>query len=427
MTIFSAATVRRLMTIYLCTIAIIGCSRTFVDNSDLEPIQYIDSAVVSKDHPAIINMVKRANQIANIEWTPLKPIPNRNGSYQQGVRQKGIPYSSVKEKDKFIGQEVSFHTFMTAVNNPHSVLYTERVNELPYKGVNCGAYYGTVCSMAVNYALGIEVPYGSHSYANLPDFRKVKNQTPDGLYEGDVLWSPGHVVLVLDIQRDSFNKILEIQILESAGYTFIMKYSLTSFQERWDQVGWISYRYLNLASIEYTPLPFIIQVGDNTADFHYNNDICTSRGDKACYLEGEEIVINVLNDSYSNIELYRDDKLYSSSTVDDNSISYNNLPYGMYKARLTNSTCSSDYTCFEILNVEVAIQNNIVLFNSKNGLADYLVICIENGGRRDIITLTEEMKLSNQIRIRPLKDDEYIKLFFKGQYGRVSNAPISKN
>lgn len=388
--------------------------------------EYIDSAVVSKDHPAIATMIKRANQISKIRWTPIDTIPNRNGVYDAGKTYLGIPYSSVKELDKFVGQEVSFHTFMTAVNNPYSVLYTERVNKPPYNGVNCGAYYGTVCSMAVNYALGIELPYESKMYDSLPTFRKVKEQNPETLFEGDVLWSPGHVVLVLDIQRDSINNIKEISILESAGNTTSIKdYSLADFQNRWDRVGWVSYRYLELAkNTFYQSIPFIQLEGDDYVEFQYNNDICISRGDKACYREGEDVEINILNDGYSELQLYRDDILYSSDIVKGNTTVYHKLPYGLYKARLVYNDKSSQFTYFEVVNVKVSIENDIVNFYSENSIAEYLVICTKNGARNTIVPLSEEMILSNQIKIRSLADNEYVKVFFKGEYGRVSNTPI---
>ena len=74
---------------------------------------------------------EKAHQIADIEWTPLKDIPGLTKPIPAGIMRTGIPYSSVKEKDKFVGQEVSFHTFMTALHTPRNVLYTEDVKESP--------------------------------------------------------------------------------------------------------------------------------------------------------------------------------------------------------------------------------------------------------------------------------------------------------
>ncbi len=124
---------------------------------DEQPDQYpkeVDYPVVPEDHPALLCMRKKAHHMADIRWTPLNDIPGLTKPIPAGIERVGLPYSSVKEKDKFVGLEVSFHTFMTALHNPRSVLYTEDVKESPYYGTNCGPYYGTVCSGAVNYALG---------------------------------------------------------------------------------------------------------------------------------------------------------------------------------------------------------------------------------------------------------------------------------
>lgn len=127
-------------------------TNSFIPNPDDTTSLYLEN-----DHPALLNMRKRAHQIADVFWTSLGNIPNLSGFFPSGGTFSGIPYSSVKELDKNVGQEVSFYTFLSAVANPRSVLYTERVCNNPYKGVNCATYYGSVCSMTVNYALGLIV------------------------------------------------------------------------------------------------------------------------------------------------------------------------------------------------------------------------------------------------------------------------------
>ena len=49
---------------------------------------------------------------------------------------------------------------MTAIHNPRSKIYTEKLDQSPYHGYNCKAYYGTVCSGLVSYALGIVMLVG---------------------------------------------------------------------------------------------------------------------------------------------------------------------------------------------------------------------------------------------------------------------------
>ena len=171
------------------------------DTTVWEPLPLSDSLY----REAINTIHRRANQISGIRWTALADVPNNVNSFSKGVTIKGVPYSSVKELDKFVGHEVSFYTFLTAAQNPKSVLYTENVGQFPYKGVNCACYYGTVCSMTVNYVLGIDCPYQTDMYAGLPFIEEVVHQDVYHIRIGDILWKKGHVVLIEDIEYDDNN------------------------------------------------------------------------------------------------------------------------------------------------------------------------------------------------------------------------------
>ena len=68
------------------------------------------------------NAVKKAYQMADIVFFPKTDFSANSRQYSAGKRYKGLVYSSVKEINTYIGTDVSFHTFMTAVNNPKSKL-----------------------------------------------------------------------------------------------------------------------------------------------------------------------------------------------------------------------------------------------------------------------------------------------------------------
>lgn len=71
---------KSIMTIPLYAIMIVSCeSLEFsVEDTHSEPIKvlFVDYPVVPVDHPAIACMVKKAHQIADIKWKPLRPIPS---------------------------------------------------------------------------------------------------------------------------------------------------------------------------------------------------------------------------------------------------------------------------------------------------------------------------------------------------------------
>ena len=389
----------------------------------------VDYPVVPDDHPALICMRKKAHQIADIEWTPLMDIPGLTKPIPAGITRTGIPYSSVKEKDKFVGLEVSFFTFMTAVHNPRSVLYTDDVKEAPYHGVNCGPYYGTVCSGAVNYALGIDRPYESSMYENVPYIAKVKNQSPEGVCSGDILWSPGHVVLVLNIENDESGVPVSFTILESNGRTSINKMSAASFNKRWETVGWVAYRNLRLAdNVQYSSIPYVFNEGDVVASDSYNEDLCTSRGDKVTYVEGEDVTINIFNKEYNIMELYRDGIIIETMKVSSDDIIFTHLNSGSYAVHLRKDNMVTDDIRFEIINEHTNVSklgNGLhVSFGSSNGLPVYLVICSQTGVRSKIVDISQYDISAGGLLLHGDYSGKYLKVFYQGQYGKVSNEPI---
>lgn len=389
----------------------------------------VDFPVVPEDHPALVCMRKKAHQIADIEWIPIKDIPGLTKPIPAGIVRTGIPYSSVKEKDKFVGQEVSFYTFMTALHNPHSVLYTEDVKEYPYYGVNCGPYYGTVCSGAVNYALGFNRPYGSGMYEHIPFIAKVKDQSPKGVCSGDILWSTGHVVLLIDINKDAEGVPISFVILESNGRTSIKKLSTIAFQERWETVGWVAYRNMRLAeNLQYIPIPYVYNEGDDYSEESYNEDLCTSRGDKVTYVKGEDVTINILNTSFKTIEIVKDSIHLMSLPVSTDAITLHSLEPGSYAVRLRSDNSVSQDVFFEIIDENTCVRKlgakYCVSFGSSNGLPVYLVICSRTGAKKSIIDITSEDLSFGGLLLTGNYSGMYLKVFYQGQYGRVSNEPI---
>ena len=57
------------------------------------------------------NVLRRASQLANITWTPILDVPGNEGVYPAGIEVLGIPYSSTKQIDKYVGLDVTFHTY----------------------------------------------------------------------------------------------------------------------------------------------------------------------------------------------------------------------------------------------------------------------------------------------------------------------------
>ncbi len=420
---------RTITPLFLCVLSLVACS-----NKYLEPFDYLNR---SSDIPSgpVENALKRAVQISQIEWTPLEDIPNNANYYYKGDAIKGMPYSSVKELDKFIGIDVSFRTFMTAVHNPRSVLYTENISKDPYRGTNCASFYGVVCSSVVNYALGIPVNYVTASIDTLSIFTKVDRQEPEAIEICDVLWSPGHEVMIYDISRSPVDSLIsKVSILESAGTrTRIHSYSLNEFIQRWKDVGWVLYRYNRLdQDIPYEPNPFIPLEGDHVEPYRYNDVICPSRGDYAVYREGEAVIINILDKTYVNLTLLRDNEIVAQRIVTRPDEVFNDLPYGSYSIIASDTKGNkSDSIHFEIVDTDVRIEKVKdtvqVCFFSHLGKPLYIKLCSKGGAAYVIKELSKEEILAGSVvvSIANLKSkDIYCKVFFTTDSGRVTNIPI---
>ena len=288
-------------------------------------------------YQGIHNAIRKAHQLTDLEFTPVRDFEHNYGFYSSGVNYKGVPYSSVKEIETYVGENVSFHTFMTAIQNPRSKLYTERINDDPYHGKNCKAYYGTVCSGLVSYALGLVPRFNSYDFPLSDKMVEVSTFEPELLCEGDILWREGHIALITGIIKDSKGSVKELEISESGGscckrYSVSRGYFVNTVMK--DQFCKIYY-YKDLAkNTDYTPVTDFVAVDNEVKQsFIYNLDLCVDKGDKSCYLENELVVVNVLSEDAVKLEIYKNDSLYQICDLHDRTdIVFNQLRYCDYKA-----------------------------------------------------------------------------------------------
>jgi hypothetical protein len=309
-----------------------------------------------------LNAQKKSEQLISIKWTPKLNVPSKNsGIFPAGTQvSTGIPYSSNNDDgSKTVGEEVSFHTFMTAIDNPYSLMYTECINNentwpnssLPlaptqksywgkvYTMSNNGfAYYGTVCcgftssvenaplkwnnTVIRNYTLtnGIYVPVCP---IGTVDFNLLKI--------GDVCDNTSHSFLIYGLHRDANGAVDKVRIAESSTgigrggcriYTFA---SREAFEAHVNRSGnpFTVFRYMKLwDNTDYEPSEYVplISRGETTTVVEYNNAICTFAGDKCTFRETDLVVINYnLYDEqthqWTKIQVYKDDVLFSEYTL----------------------------------------------------------------------------------------------------------------
>ena len=291
----------KLLFVFLFLFCISACSSSEFDdvlvNSSLRAgtTKNPGSGELQSVSTGALNAIKKAYQMTDISFTPLNPIRYNKGYYNPGQNYQGLIYSSVKELGTSVGNNVSFHTFMTAINNPRSVIYTEDIALAPYHGTNCHAYYGTVCSGLVSYALGIS--YGSYDFPVSDVMQQIDHNQPENLEIADILWRSGHVALITNVTKDIDGTVTNVEICEATQSGCVRKTKsrngfLNLMKNSFERV----YRYLELdKNVNYTSVPeFVAVLDEEKKDFNYNYDLCVNKGDMSCYVEGEDIVINVL-------------------------------------------------------------------------------------------------------------------------------------
>ena len=233
----------------------------------------------------------------------------------------------------------------------------------------------------------------AYDYITSDYFQLVEDQSSKGVRLADVLNTGGHVQLVTAIKRNPRNgKAEEIEICEavrSGCRRVILSGSeldqMLTRKKRRKKL----YRYKYLDSVRYNPLTEFVAVGnERLTPFKYNDDICTSRGDKACYIVGDSVILNIAK-GYKELEIYKDSALYKTIDVGNNlDIVLRDLAYGDYKARLVKGKKRSDCTYWKVIDTKVS--------RTRQSWKGFLCLDHESGRRCQLFQCQHENRLEDQ-------------------------------
>lgn len=383
------------------------------------------------ENQGVSNALAKARMVAGVEWTPINDVPSVYSAspYLADGHYLGLPYSLTQKVNGYVGLDVSFYTFLTALHNPRSVMYTENLKLPPYNGFDAASYYGSVCATSVWYVLGIKAPYYTRSIRSINALTKREDLPLDSIRLCDVLWKTGHVAMIYDIGRDVNNSIQKVVVFETTTRSRLdsklVEYSIDGFINLWNSANYIIYRPKDLSDNPAPEEGFCWLNGHLKPQFAYNEDLCTNHGDCVAYPVGDSVVINILSDNYSVLELYKDGNYYHSVNVGTNDVVFYDLPYGSYQARLTNGTNASDFVSFEVIDINISYvigDKLTVYFSSANAVPEFMSL----GDAREcpdhitIFTSTQIAQGSTTVNL----NGAYLKVHFRGRYGRVSNKLI---
>ena len=376
----------------------------------------------------VLNAILNMKQMVEIKYTPLVSIPQQTGDFKAGVERTGLPYSSSRLESLFVPGNVSFHTFMTAIQNPNSYLYTVDLGELGNQ--NGDTYYGAVCSTACGYALGILPNYSTPQWKNIPNMEVIENQSAYGLKLCDTIVGSGHVVMVTDITRNKRGKIGHITISEAAGAKVqSTNYTPEELEARFPPEIYKYCRYTKLYAVKHEQSEYIAVEDETPQTVTYNTTIIPRKGDKANWLTSQDVVIDVLKiGSYTGVEIYKDNVLLETRAI-ASVITLSGLQAGSYKARLTDGTTTSDW-CYWIVVDAVSSAMPVgsdgkvnVTFSATNATPLWVQWAGgETNGTAHIYELTEEEKAAGTAVCSHQPGSYKVRVAFQTEYGIVHSV-----
>jgi hypothetical protein len=108
-------------------------------------------------------------------------------------------------------------------------------------------------------------------------------------------------------------------------------------------------RYGRIGESKYETAPFILVSDKVPKTFNYNEDIIPRKGDKANWLEGTDVEIDVFNvKDYTAVEIYRGDRLIDIKDI-SSLVVVSDLDAGLYRARLVGEEKCSEFCYWTVV------------------------------------------------------------------------------
>ena len=336
------------------------------------------------ENQGVSNAIARAYQLTDVEWTPQADMPGVNKingeytviTYKAGETYKGVPYSGVIATDTYLGLNVSLESFLTALENTNSVLYTENLFNTNPKSAT---YFGTVCSKFAQYVLDIPGSYNTSNVANIPgvDTIAMPGQfTVDDIKLGDiVLHTVNHTSVCTDILYDANGNVAFVEISEAVFPQVRRKlWSPEEFYAHFSGYRLCRYQYIHdvpaapaeISSLrEYALMP---RFGDK-----YNYKVSSTKG-----------IVDILESGYSKAVVLRDGVVISEIALNGAStFSFDRSVPGyleMYLEKEDGTRSNSVYACVVKSSVTVTDTSQygngklIVSFDGTSGTPLYVQV-----------------------------------------------------
>lgn len=310
------------------------------------------------------NCVAFAAELCELHWTPIRPMPSSlkgfisDGTedenvvagryyYLPNVENEGIPYSCAGEHGRNIGSDVRVETFMTALKNPNSVVYTIDTRDVAPSGIT-SCYYGDNCSSFTNLLQNIPVLcFGRNCFFGgnrlVDTLQNIESaQVGDMVYMQREVKDQGHAILIVGITKEN-GEIVSIKTVEEnpRDDAVVVNYTKQSFNELIFKGGrgYVSagiYRNDDIQNlIEYEAF--------NENDYLYSEEIGLNLGNNTNYDKSDSIKIEVTVFNGASFDLIKNGYRLETYLPTDGVPGYGNtkivtidkskLDCGMYEVR----------------------------------------------------------------------------------------------
>jgi len=368
---------------------------------------------------------QHARLLSRVKWTPVAgTLPNRSGGFfEAGKEYTGVPYSSVRSEGRYIGFDIGLRTFLAAVENPQSVLYTEN---LTGKVSNAAAYYGMVCSSYTSYALGCGIWEVSRRYG--PEISGgitlVESQSAEAAQVGDVIYTPhatetsgSHVEMVTAMTKDAQGRVISVRIEESRPpTTATTERSAAAFKKqlasRNKQLFRITDREAWRGTNRSEPLLFPNYAADATPP-KINRTLLLDLGDWVPYQKGKAVKFHIMDRDKLGVKtliIRRGDKVAEEIALDGPGVHERSFDTcGDYTAQVIHKDGSPSQACeFAVCDLDLNLPKGNVSMNggwqvrfsteSMKPIVIYLWNEADSYGRHPLF-LTEEQQRAGSLTI----------------------------
>lgn len=368
----------------------------------------------------------RANQLVDAPWSVIESTyPKVGETFFDIGEYTGLPYSSTRGLGKGILYDASYETFITATQNPLSIMYKVDLRTPEGLYVNAdtaGGYYGIGCNEVVSYALGLKVTPTTGQFPHLDESFSV-TQDAQHAEIGYYLLRSGHIAIISDVHKDDGN-VTHVVVTEAAfPKTKRTVYSAVEFNDRLNID--IMYGFQLPEELEYSPFPEVA----------INDVLKLEFGNKAVYRPTEPVRFNVVSENAKTLIVKKDGVEVTNETISSTGeIEITYAEHGSYEAYcIMNDLSVSDSEEFEVSEVVISSVSTetptrgvpfTVNFTTHNCKPLYVIMRTDNDVHSHASfvpqLLTEEEILNGSVDIvQNTSGNFYVVVVGENDFGRV--------